>query len=639
MINSDIASQMYMLMGLTQMNSNSTNGEFSYLKTMIPLILMFGPFMMRIFNLIYEWVDEYLFSSTIDKVVSIKFPVHEIKIHKDSYKSDASTRQLYSINYLAINDYIRDNIGKINGISNMIEILNVNMDYYSDDTNERNFVLIPSDSSEILIEPENKIYCKIISTEKKSDDSENNGQNKKSIHSNDKVKTYELIIFCKADYNVKEITDKEKKMKMEILNKFIDECVKKYNHKNEEKYEGKHWIYEYSHSFKDEYSGMELKFKEYLFENNKDLDTNIFFEGKEKLIKYVDKFIYNEDEVENKIVNKYEQEYKTIGYTYKATFLLYGFPGCGKTSTIKAILNRTKRHGIIINWSKLKTCEELETIFRNRLINHKEYDARELCFIIEDCDASKNNILLSRKNKDNEDNEDTETKSNDSFDVLDKDDTIENELNEDLKELGKNMNKNNNGEHDEECNGELNGESDGESDGYQDEEQLKQLQKTIGKRKKGSKKDKLGSIEQILKKMGKSSGYAIDLNKYNDDALNLSCLLNILDGLIELHGVMVIFTTNHPEKLDEAFLRPGRIDFKQEFKRANIDTIKSIVNTKFKFDTISGFEFPTSQFIDYVLSPAEIQSVCFQTDDIIECIKELLKEQEKNMSRVNKVKK
>lgn len=88
------------------------------------------------------------------------------------------TRQLYSINYLAINDYIRDNLDKIDGITNMIEILNVCMNYYSDDNNEKNFVLIPSDTSEILIEPENKIYCKIISTEKSDDIGDNNGQNK-----------------------------------------------------------------------------------------------------------------------------------------------------------------------------------------------------------------------------------------------------------------------------------------------------------------------------------------------------------------------------------------------------------------------------------------------------------------------------
>ena len=397
---------------------------------------------------------------------------------------------------------------------------------------------------------------------------------------------------------------------MIMLNKFIESCVKKYNEKNEEKKEGKHWIYEYYHSYKDEYSGLELRFKESLFENNKDLDANIFFEGKEKLIKYVDKFIYNEEEVENKTPNKYELEYKSIGYTYKATFLLYGFPGCGKTSTIKAILNRTKRHGIIINWSKIKTCEELETIFRNRIINHKEYDARELCYIIEDCDASKNNILLSRKKDEDDDNVDS--KSENSFNIVEKDNND--------KEL------------------------DNPDDNIiPDVELLEEKIKQILKKKENSK-DKLGSIEKILKKMGKSSSYNLELSKYNDDSLNLSCLLNILDGIIELHGVMVIFTTNHSEKLDEAFLRPGRIDFKQEFKRANIDTLISIVNTKFKFDSnnnltsseIDSSKFDSSKFIDYVLSPAEIQSICFKNDTIDECIKELLEEQEKNISRINR---
>lgn len=587
-------------MGLTQMsmNSGSAQGEFSYVRSYLPILIMFSPYLIKIFNLIYDLIEEYIYPEQVENIVSIKFPVHEIKVHKDSYKSDVCTRQLYSINYLAINDYIRDNLDKINGISNLIEILNVNMDYYSCDTDEKNFVLIPSDSSEILIMPEDRIYCKIVSTEKKNEDSREENGGKKYQPPNDKVKTYELVLFCKSDKNFIGGSDEEKKNKMICLNKFIKSCVKKYNEKNDEKYEGKHMIYEYYHSYKDEYSGLELKFKEYLFENNKDLDTNIFFEGKDKLVRYIDKFVYDEELVEKKIPNKYELEYKSIGYTYKATFLLYGFPGCGKTSSIKAILNRTKRHGIIINWNKVKTCEELESIFRIRTINHKEYDARELCYIIEDCDASKNNILLSRKK---EDDYNFDSKSDDSFNVVEKDNGFPD------------TNEDNNNDNDNQDN------------------LLEDNIKQIGKN--GSKKDKLGSIEKILKKMGKSSNYNIDLSKFNDDSLNLACLLNILDGIIELHGVMVIFTTNHPEKLDDAFLRPGRIDFKQEFKRANVNTLISIVNTKFKFD--SAYEFPTTKFIDNVLSPAEIQSVCFKNDTIEDCIEELLKEQEKNMFRIN----
>ena len=579
-MSTDLTSQLYMLMSLSHLGMGSNTDNSSW-RSFLPIIIALSPFLIKIYNIISEYIEDWIYSSKDEKIVSIKFPVHEVKVHKDSYGKDSSTRQLYSINYIAINDYIKDNLDKINGISNLIEILNVCMEYYSGDTDEKNYVLIPTDSSEILIEPNDKIYCKIQSTEKKSDNSDKD--NKKDSGTNEKIKTYELLLLIKIESDQEE----EKKTSMVKLNKFIEECVKKYNEKNEEKYEGKHWIYEYYHSYKDEHSGLELKFKEYLFENNKDLDTNIFFEGKDKLIKYVDKFIYNEEEVEKKISNKYEEEYKMIGYTYKATFLFYGYPGCGKTSTIKAILNRTKRHGIIINWNKIKTCEELETIFRNRYINHKEYDSRELCFIIEDCDASKNNILLSRK----KDDKDDDAKSIDSFDLLDDGECGDNDLRDD--------NNNNDGEI-----------------------------------KFKRKKDKLASIEKILKKMGKTStNINFDTIKLNDDALNLACLLNILDGLIELHGVMVIFTTNYPEKLDEAFLRPGRIDFKQEFNRGNVDTIKSIVESKFK--PSEDFIFPTDKFHNYVLSPAEIQSICFKNDDINNCIEELIIEQEKNIDRIN----
>lgn len=44
------------------------------------------------------------------------------------------------------------------------------------------------------------------------------------------------------------------------------------------------------------------------------------------------------------------------------------------------------------------------------------------------------------------------------------------------------------------------------------------------------------------------------------DKLNLSGLLNVLDGVVETPGRMVIMTSNHPEMLDPALIRPGRID-------------------------------------------------------------------------------
>ena len=45
-------------------------------------------------------------------------------------------------------------------------------------------------------------------------------------------------------------------------------------------------------------------------------------------------------------------------------------------------------------------------------------------------------------------------------------------------------------------------------------------------------------------------------------APTLSALLNALDGIASTDGVIVVMTTNCPEKLDPAVLRPGRVDYR-----------------------------------------------------------------------------
>jgi mitochondrial chaperone BCS1 len=46
------------------------------------------------------------------------------------------------------------------------------------------------------------------------------------------------------------------------------------------------------------------------------------------------------------------------------------------------------------------------------------------------------------------------------------------------------------------------------------------------------------------------------------NGITLSGLLNVLDGFHAPAGVLYVMTTNHVEKLDQALLRPGRIDYK-----------------------------------------------------------------------------
>jgi mitochondrial chaperone BCS1 len=58
-------------------------------------------------------------------------------------------------------------------------------------------------------------------------------------------------------------------------------------------------------------------------------------------------------------------------------------------------------------------------------------------------------------------------------------------------------------------------------------------------------------------------------NTSTQNGITLSGLLNILDGFHAPTGVLFVMTTNHVEKLDQALLRPGRIDYKLYLGKAS----------------------------------------------------------------------
>jgi chaperone BCS1 len=55
------------------------------------------------------------------------------------------------------------------------------------------------------------------------------------------------------------------------------------------------------------------------------------------------------------------------------------------------------------------------------------------------------------------------------------------------------------------------------------------------------------------------------------NALSLSGLLNAMDGLAAAEGQVTIMTTNHIEVIDDALLRPGRVDLRVAFDLATPD--------------------------------------------------------------------
>ncbi|KAL4786264.1 BCS1 N terminal-domain-containing protein [Aspergillus varians] len=58
--------------------------------------------------------------------------------------------------------------------------------------------------------------------------------------------------------------------------------------------------------------------------------------------------------------------------------------------------------------------------------------------------------------------------------------------------------------------------------------------------------------------------------------VSLSGLLNVIDGVAACEGRILVMTTNHPEKLDPALVRPGRIDMAINFGYSTASDIKEL---------------------------------------------------------------
>ena len=70
-----------------------------------------------------------------------------------------------------------------------------------------------------------------------------------------------------------------------------------------------------------------------------------------------------------------------------------------------------------------------------------------------------------------------------------------------------------------------------------------------------------------------------------NQGISLSGLLNAIDGVASHEGRVLLMTTNFPEKLDEALIRPGRVDMKVEFTNATRCQICELFTRMYSADT------------------------------------------------------
>ena len=95
--------------------------------------------------------------------------------------------------------------------------------------------------------------------------------------------------------------------------------------------------------------------------------------------------------------------------------------------------------------------------------------------------------------------------------------------------------------------------------------------------------------------------------KEEKDVIDLAFILNLLDGTLEANGRILAITTNFPERIDRALIRPGRIDMIVNFKKCNLAVVQEMVRSFYDSDTVVDDES-----LNYKWSPAEVNQILFR---------------------------
>lgn len=115
--------------------------------------------------------------------------------------------------------------------------------------------------------------------------------------------------------------------------------------------------------------------------------------------------------------------------------------------------------------------------------------------------------------------------------------------------------------------------------------------------------------------------------EYNSEShVTLSGLLNALDGIHSQEDRIIFCTSNHPERLQPALIRPGRIDFRINLSYANEDQLKDLYKHFFEDATpelTDAFLNKANKKIKDSISPSGLSSYFLSCESAKEAIDRL----------------
>lgn len=101
----------------------------------------------------------------------------------------------------------------------------------------------------------------------------------------------------------------------------------------------------------------------------------------------------------------------------------------------------------------------------------------------------------------------------------------------------------------------------------------------------------------------------------DDTLINMAYLLQKLDGLESAEGRVIIATTNNPDKINPALLRPGRFDIKICLEPATEDMVVDILTNFFQGDDEMRKIIAEAKIPGGVFTPLDLINAAIQTPD------------------------
>jgi len=308
---------------------------------------------------------------------------------------------------------------------------------------------------------------------------------------------------------------------------------------------------------------MVFEYKKSVKDDDDDEQTAIYSETPFKTNKSFDNLFFRQKQDYLKFIMPFidttediKRQYEKTGNAFKAIMMLHGPPGCGKSSLIKATIKKTGRHCVLVPWTKIKTCDDFVSLFRPIKINNRVYQQNELIIVFEDFDANDNDIIKARTGLKPK----VEVKAGVKKDI--KDFTTAELLH--LASFN-----------------------------------LKDIPSTTFTCKE-SDSDFASSIRNGVKRY---------------DELTLEYILNVLDGIVELHESIVFFTTNDIDIIDPALKRNGRVNYILNMEYTDQKTMREMISYHYSVP-VPLKRIPVKSKMSY----ADLSAICNYCKTVDECL-------------------